>query len=140
MPNTNGISDRADSKGQSHKAIRIGIAVIAGLLSCGLPLWWIPYREVSLPGNPSPTTWLLLGSAAGVLAGYLLRGWLLPWFAVAGGFVLAVLGRIEVETARDPTSHNLWPIEVIIVGFFGLVAGLIGVALARAIQRLAGAR
>ena len=36
-----------------------------------------------------------------------------------------VVLRILVDTARDPTSHNLWPFEIII---FGAVAvGIIGV-------------
>lgn len=120
--------------------LRVAIAVLAGLLACGLPLWPIPYSKVSMPGNPSPLAWLLLGSLAGLLAGHLLRpGWRVPWLAVAGGFVLAVLGRIVVETGRDPTSHNLWPFEVVIVGFFGVVSGLAGVAIARGLQRVGGA-
>ncbi|MEO8139979.1 MAG: hypothetical protein ABI742_10045 [Gemmatimonadota bacterium] len=117
--------------------LRIAVAVLAGLLACGLPLWPIPYREVSLPGNPRPLTWLLLGAGAGLLAGYLLRNnWRTPWLSVAAGFVLAVLARIQIETSRDPTSHNLWPFEVIIVAGFGLMAGLLGVALARLLQRV----
>lgn len=116
---------------------RFALSVVAGVLACGLPLWPIPYREVSMPGNPAPGTWLLLGSLAGLLAGYLIRpGLRKPILAVATGFVLAVLGRISVETSRDPTSHNLWPFEVVIVGGFGLAAGLLGVGLARLIQRL----
>jgi hypothetical protein len=116
---------------------RIAFALLAGLLACGLPLWPIPYREVSMPGNPSPVIWLLLGSAAGLFAGLLIRrGFLIPVLAIAGGFVLAVLVRVGWETAADPTTHNLWPFEVVIAGFFGLVAGLIGVALARGVQRV----
>ncbi|MEO8359759.1 MAG: hypothetical protein ABI672_06990 [Vicinamibacteria bacterium] len=110
-----------------------------GTLACGVPLWPIPYKLVSMPGNPSPVIWLLLGTFAGLIAAYVLRpGWLLPWGAVAMGFGIAVLGRVAVETAKDPTSHNLWPIEVAIAGFFGLVSGLLGVALGRLIQRAAG--
>lgn len=117
--------------------IRVLAAVVAGLLACGIPLWPIPYREVSMPGNPAPGTWLFLGTLAGILAGYLLRpGLRWPVLAVTAGFILAVMGRIEVETSRDPTSHNLWPFEVVIVAGFGLAAGLLGVGIARVIQRL----
>jgi len=121
--------------------LRLIVATLAGLLACGLPLWPIPYREVSMPGNPAASVWLLLGALAGILAGHLIRQsiWV-PVLAVTAGFVLAVLGRVEIETARDPTSHNLWPFEVIIAGGVGLAAALIGVGLARVLQRSTGGR
>jgi len=116
---------------------RIAVVVLAGLLACGLPLWPIPYKQVSMPGNPSPAVWLLAGGAAGWLGGHLLRpGIRLPSLCVAVGFVLAVLLRVGVETAQDPTSHNLWPFEVVIAGGLGLLSGLAGVAVARLLQRL----
>ena len=118
---------------------RIALAVLAGVLACGLPLWPIPYSHVSMPGNPSLTTWLLGGACAGLLAGILVRpGVLTPTLAVAAGFVLAVLARVAVETSRDPTSHNLWPFEVVIAGGIGLIAGLAGVLTTRLVQRLRG--
>jgi uncharacterized membrane protein YfcA len=116
--------------------LRIMAATLAGLLACGLPLWPIPYRQVSMPGNPAASVWLLLGALAGLLAGYLLRQRLrIPVLAVTAGFVLAVLGRVTVETTRDPTSHNLWPFEVIIAGGIGLAGALVGVGMARLLQR-----
>jgi uncharacterized membrane protein YfcA len=119
--------------------LRLIVSTLAGLLACGLPLWPIPYREVSLPGNPAPAVWILLGALAGLLAGHLLRpGIRVPVLAVTAGFVLAVLGRVGVETTRDPTSHNLWPFEIIIAGGIGLVAALIGVGAVRLLQRVRG--
>ena len=119
--------------------LRIVVAVLAGLLACGLPLWPIPYREVSMPGNPAASTWLMLGALAGLLAGYLVRERLrAPVAAVTGGFVLAVLVRVSVETARDPTSHNLWPFEVVIAAGVGVLAAMIGVGIARVLQWATG--
>jgi uncharacterized membrane protein YfcA len=94
-----------------------------------------------MPGNPSASVWLLLGALAGLLAGYLLRQrmWV-PVLAVTAGFVLAVIGRVEIETARDPTSHNLWPLEVIIAGGIGLAAASVGVGMARVLQWAVTAR
>ena len=116
--------------------LRLIIATLSGLLACGLPLWPIPYREVSMPANPAASVWLLFGVLAGLLAGYLLRQRMrVPVLAVTAGFALAVLGRVAVETTRDPTSHNLWPLEVIIAGGIGLAAATIGVVLARLLQR-----
>lgn len=123
-----------------NRALRFVIAALAGTLACGLPLWPIPCGDVSMPGNPSPLAWMSLGTLAGVLGGYLLRGLGLPTLAVGGGFVAAVLLRVAVETAKDPTSHNLWPFEVVIAGIFGVVSGLLGAAIARGVQRSAGTR
>jgi hypothetical protein len=51
-------------------------------------------------------------------------GWKIAAAIPAAVIAFAVL-RILVDTARDPTSHNLWPFEIII---FGAVAvGIIGV-------------
>lgn len=115
---------------------RIAIAVVAGTLACGLPLWPVPYSEVSMPGNPGASVWIGLGTIAGVLAGLLIRRVRTAVLAVAGGFVLAVILRVVVDTARDPTSHNLWPFEVVIAGTIGLFAASIGVVLALVIRRL----
>ncbi len=118
-------------------SLRVLASTLAGLLACGLPLWPIPYREVSMPGNPSTAVWMFLGALAGLLAGHLLRQRKRnAILAVTAGFVLAVLLRVGVETARDPTSHNLWPFEVVIAGGIGLVAATIGVGLARLLQRM----
>src|SRR5262245_24460142 len=121
--------------------MRIALAVLAGLLACGLPLWPIPYAKVSMPGTPLALIWLFSGPVAGLIAGYLIRrGFPAPVLAITTGFVLAVLARVGWEVAADPTSHNLWPFEVVIAGFFGLVTGLAGVALARGIQRVSRSR
>lgn len=121
-----------------ERYLRLSTAVLAGTLACGLPLWPIPYSQVSLPGNPSAGTWLATGALAGLVGGYLIRtSFRAPTFAVAGGFVLAVMLRVSVETARDPTSHNLWPFEVVIAGAIGLFAAAVGVGVARLMRRTA---
>jgi hypothetical protein len=56
---------------------------------------------------------------------------LLPFAAMA-----FVVGRIVVDTARDPTSHNLWPLEIVYSGAAGL-AFLAVLALVRRFTRAA---
>lgn len=60
-------------------------------------------------------------------------GWrfaaVLPLLGVA--FVLA---RIVFDTRRDPTSHNLWPFEVVI----GVVLALVALGLLGAGRRVSG--
>jgi hypothetical protein len=41
--------------------------------------------------------------------------------AVPACAVLFVVLRIVVDTARDPTSHNLWPFELLQVGIVALL-------------------
>ena len=109
---------------------RTVITVLAGILACGLPLWPIAYKDVSIGSNPSTRVWFALGALAGFVGGWLLKPKLRrPILAVTFGFALAVCGRVEVETSRDPTSHNLWPFEVVIAAFYGCVASSIGVGL-----------
>ncbi|HEV8200050.1 MAG TPA: hypothetical protein VGS03_08520 [Candidatus Polarisedimenticolia bacterium] len=115
--------------------------VFAAFLGCGLMLWPIPYRQVSLPGNPSPSLLFLLGGGVAFVAAFLVR----PTFPAAlmtvpVGYALAVVARVAVETWRDPTSHNLWPFEVVIMGGIGFLASLIGVTISRLVQRLLPAR
>jgi hypothetical protein len=62
-------------------------------------------------------------------------GWRIAALVPAGvvGFVVA---RIVFDTARDPTSHNLWPFEIIIFGGGALAA----IGLLRLARRIAGVR
>ena len=61
------------------------------------------------------------------------------WWRLAGvipfGVMAFVVGRIAVDTARDPTSHNLWPLEIVYSGAAGL--GLIAVL--ALVRRVTGA-
>jgi hypothetical protein len=46
---------------------------------------------------------------------------------VVGAAVPApILARIVVDTTKDPTSHNLWPFEVIIAAVIGALCSSAG--------------
>ena len=123
----------------TSRLIRLVVATVAGVLACGLPLWPIPYKEVSIGANPSPTLWIGLAAVAGLLAGLMVRpGLRAPILSVTLGFALAVIIRVGVETGRDPTSHNLWPIEVVYASWFGLIGAGLGVGLARIGLKMTG--
>ena len=68
---------------------------------------------------------LVVGTGAPFWALWKWRGgWRIA--AMVPAFVMAfVVGRIIVDTARDPTSHNLWPFEILIWG--GASAVVMGV-------------
>jgi hypothetical protein len=46
-------------------------------------------------------------------------------------YTLFVVMRIVVDTRQDPTSHNLWPMEVLLAS----VGGLIGLGMIAAFRR-----
>lgn len=91
----------------------------------------VPYENIRQPPNPeaekmTPSDWILpiiflsvIGSAviAPLILAWFWRGvwrWLalLPALVMVGLFV-----KFLVDTARDPTSHNLWPFEFLIYTF-----------------------
>jgi len=37
-----------------------------------------------------------------------------------------IMARVILETSQDPTSHNLWPLELIIASAVGLAVSLVG--------------
>lgn len=85
------------------------------LLAVGLSLWPIPYEDVQMLQQPFLVTWALIGFTLGALGVlFLKRHPIKSMVCVAFGFVLAVMGRIIVEAIIDPTSHNLWPFEIVI--------------------------
>lgn len=62
------------------------------------------------------------------------RGRWRKWAAVPLAVLGFVLLRIAVDTAGDPTSHNLWPFEVIMAGGFSLLV-MVALVLLRRVTR-----
>ena len=95
---------REDAERRANEPVSVGTSVFfggfmllmlaLGLAGMGLPLW---------------CAWKWRGR------------WRLA-AAVPAGVVVFVVLRIVIDTARDPTSHNLWPFEVLMVGTGALVA------------------
>ncbi len=104
----------------------LAAAFAVGFFAVGLPYWQIPYAKVSLPSTLYGTGLLVVGAGA-VAARALGKARFFMVFLIIGATVpLAVLARVAVETSKDPTSHNLWPLELIIataVGAFCSCAG-----------------
>jgi hypothetical protein len=100
---------------------------LAGVIACGIPIWLLPYNVTS--GRA-----LLTSIAAVALLAFLLRTVGRQSFGLAllvSGMALpaAVFARVVVEVTHDPTSHNLWPFELVIAGFEGLAGALPGALL-----------
>jgi hypothetical protein len=81
---------------------------------------------------------LALGIGGVIVPVWAARKWQGGW-RIAALAPVAVLGfvilRIVIDTARDPTSHNLWPFEIIMFG-----AGALGaIAVLKLLRRITGA-
>jgi hypothetical protein len=51
-----------------------------------------------------------------------------------------VMARVIVETSQDPTSHNLWPLELIVASAVGLAVSLVGSLAAGLLAKLVKVR
>jgi hypothetical protein len=119
----------------------VWIAVVASVLAVGVPYWLTPYGKANLPDSLlTPALFVVAGSTLLLCAGRIVGFWratCTPGASVA----MAVMIRVLAGVAQDPTSHNLWPIEIVIalaVGFICAAAGAIAGSLVAAL--LGGAR
>ncbi len=112
------------------------IAFVAVFLAVGIPYWLVPYNKTI------PNAVIAIGVTAVVIVAAILafrgmklaRALLVPGLAVPA----AALARVIVEGVLDPTSHNLWPFEIVIAALLGLAAALPGALLGWLLARGAG--
>jgi hypothetical protein len=96
------------------------VAFMAGFLLVGMTYWVIPYSQVNLPDALYGPGLIAVALAAAPLR----AGGVLPLWKAVGLAAAAVLARVVVEGLADPTSHNLWPLELMIASAVGLVFAL----------------
>ncbi len=102
------------------------LACNAGFLLVGLPRWIAPYNaEFPEPGMLAALAGL--AAIAMMLVAARAASPRLAWLAMALCLPAATLARVIVETAADPTSHNLWPLELVFAWFVGAAAVLPGI-------------
>jgi len=118
------------------------VSMIASLLAVGVPYWQIPYNKLNLPNALIGPGLLVIGISALLLRMAGLASLRRATFMVGAMAAAAVMARVVTDAARDPTSHNLWPFELVIalvVGFACAAAGaIVGVAAARLLPGLGG--
>lgn len=113
-------------RSKSSSTIVLTFAFFCAFLTVGLPYWQIPYAQVSLPNAIWGWPLLIVIALAAVLrAACGTRFWSAA-LVVGASVPAAVLARIVYDTASDPTSHNLWPFEIILAAGPGLLAGVMG--------------
>lgn len=107
------------------------LAMIATFLAVGLPFWRIPYSKVNLPGALMHPGLSVAVISALLLCACRMASWRRATVLVAGAVIASVFARTVIEGIQDPTSHNLWPFEVIIAAFIGVACALPGALVGR---------
>ena len=110
-------------------------AFAASFVAVGLPYWPIPYSQVGLPGDIWGWGLVVVAVIAFASRAFGGIGFWRTALIVGAAVPAAVFARVVVEAIADPTSHNLWPLELILSagpGFMASGAGaLAGTLLAR---------
>jgi hypothetical protein len=97
-------------------------AFVAGLLAVGVPYWQVPYSKVSLPDTLIHPGLLVVVVAAAIARAIGKQRFVPTLLVASAGVPCAVMARVVLDTSQDPTSHNLWPFELIIAVGVGLLA------------------
>ena len=101
-------------------------AFVLSFLTVGIPYWLIPYNKVSLPSTLMGPALLAVPFVALMIRAYGKASFWSAVTIVGASVPAAVFARVIIETGNDPTSHNLWPLEVIIALFVGFSCALAG--------------
>lgn len=109
-----------------HAAYWLVAAFVISFFVVGVPYWQIPYAKVSLPNTLYGTGLLVIGVLAAVARAVGKARLLAVILAVGAAVPAPILARIAVDTAKDPTSHNLWPFEVVIAAVIGVLCSSAG--------------
>jgi len=111
------------------------LSVLASFFAAGIPFWLIPYGKVNLPNALRQPGLFVAGMSALLLCLYSVASFWRSTFTITASVGAAVMARVLVGVVQDPTSHNLWPLEVVIaliVGFICTVPGaIVGSLIAR---------
>ena len=105
------------------------------LLFAGLAWWPAPYNHWSLRLTSARVGLMLLALLAvgAGLSKLKIREGVL-W--VGTGLPVAAVLRVAVDVQKDPTSHNLWPLELIMVAFGSAVLVLPSFGIGRMLRAL----
>jgi hypothetical protein len=109
-----------------HAAYWLFVAFVISFFAVGFPYWQIPYAKVSLPSTLYDTGLLVVGVLTAAARAFGKACLLAVILAVGAAVPAPILARIAVDTAKDPTSHNLWPFKFIIAAVIGVLCSSAG--------------
>jgi hypothetical protein len=118
------------------KTLWLPLSVTVSFLVVGIPYWSIPYRQLNLPNALLEPSLIVVVISALLLRIFGVAAlWRVIW-TMGGSVVLVVIARVVVDGVRNPTSHNLWPIEVVIALVIGFACSASGAVMGSLIAKL----
>jgi hypothetical protein len=101
----------------------------------GTVYWTTPYSDLDI-GSVTLAVYVAAALPVVVLRAMGVAPFLLSAAVSPAGLVGAVIVRVAVDVWADPTSHNLWPLEIVIAGVVGAFWGLVAAGLGELVLRL----
>ena len=111
---------------------------LVGFLVVGVPYWRIPYNKATSSAVMGGA--VLIGVIALIARALIEARFSRVVLVLAAAVPAAVMARVVVDTMRDPTSHNLWPFELVIAFMVGLAGTVPGTLLGSVLRRMLGQR
>ena len=112
------------------------LAFIISFFAVGVPYWLIPYNKVNLPDALMAPGLVLVGFSALLLRARGVASFGQVSRIVGASVPAAVFVRVIVDCIKDPTSHNLWPFEIVIAALVGFACAVTGSIVGSVIARL----
>jgi hypothetical protein len=109
---------------------------VAGLLLTGIPYWRLPYNADFFGDTAVQLGFVGLAVVTAMLAASGVARLRRIFWLMLATFPTAVAIRVVVETAKDPTDHNLWPFELIFAAVVSLAAVVPGLLVGILVRRL----
>ena len=119
-----------------RRTIWLASGFAAGLALIGIPFWRQPYNADYLGDLALQLGFVGLAAVTAVLAASGTARLQPIFWTTLAVFPAAVMIRVVVETASDPTDHNLWPFELIFAAVFSLIAVVPGLVIGVLVRRL----
>ena len=129
-----------DEKGMNPKnkkdSVSTIIVLIVATLAACIVRFGVSYAEID--DDTHSKMWLGVSFLAGIAGGIIYRkNFLFPGLITTVGFIIAVVLRIVYDLIFvDPTSHNLFPIELVMWSIMAFIPALAGAFLSSMILRL----
>lgn len=120
------------------KRMKLYITII-GIVCGALSYWFNPYNEMYLGKINIYYLMLSLAFFANIILGFVYKKQFLKvpiYFCI--GFIISVLGRIFFDISKDPSTHNLFPFEIIFVMIIIVPTSIIGSYLIHLINKKRG--
>lgn len=104
----------------------LALSMTASFFAAGIPFWLVPYGRLSLPSSLLHPYLIVAVISALLVRTYGVASFWRSTFVVTVSVGAAVTARALVGIVQDSTSHNLWPLEVVIALMIGFACALAG--------------